>query len=125
MNKIDILSLTSTRVNIINLDEGKDHKLNLNLKCRTRKTGVADGKGMFAGDYTAILTPADEESEEPTFLVEYTIHVVFSYDDPDISQEEIRPIINPEVYPHLRSGIACLMGAAGIPCLILPPYIVQ
>lgn len=123
MDKLTITSLTTTRVNILNLKEYDNIQLHVTINRNTTKVSADSDNSYFSGDYTATMIRTDETPENRTFLVEYSVHANFICNNPQATPESIVSLTTAEIYPHLRSGVSAIMGASGIHPILLPPTV--
>lgn len=123
MEQLYIKSIRTTNVRIINLEELDVPRVKATINRNTKKTGNDSTNSYFSGHYNAVLEKEDESDDNRTFLVDYEIHVEFTYTNPDATPESLASLTTAEIYPHLRAGIASIMGAASIQPMILPPVV--
>lgn len=123
MDKLVITSLITTHVNILNLQEYENIHINVTVNRNTTKKTQDELKSYFSGDYKVMMIRTDEPDDKRTFLIEYVIHAEFECNNPDATPESIVHLTTAEIYPHLRSGVSAVMGAAGIQPIILPPAV--
>lgn len=123
MERLQITSIRTTKVNIINLEELDTPRVKATINRNTKKITNDDTNSYFSGHYNAVLEKEDETDANRTFWVDYEIYVEFTCNNPEATPESIVPFTTAEIYPHLRAGVAAIMGAASIQPLILPPII--
>lgn len=123
MDRLSLTSLKTTKVNILNLVDYDNIHLNVTINRNTKKTSSNSENSFFSGEYTVTMVRSDETDEKRTFLVEYSLRADFTCNNPQATPETIVALITAEMYPHLRSGISAIMGAAGIQPILLPPTV--
>lgn len=123
MDRLVITSLSTTYVNILNLQEYENIHINVTVNRNTTKKAQDESKSCFCGDYKVVMIRSDEPDDKRTFLIEYAIHAEFECSNPEATPESIAHLTTIEIYPHLRAGISAVMGAAGIQPIILPPMV--
>ncbi len=123
MENLVITQLRTTKVSIVNLEDFDNVTLNVEIDRNTHKINSDDKHSYFCGNYTATIFRADETDKNRTFSLEINIFVKFYTHDPRMTIYDTKDLITIAIIPHLRAGIASVMGASGIHPILIPEVI--
>ena len=100
------------------IDPDSELRLNLNQKLEKQEKG-------FKYQLTAsVFKEAENDMEEKTFFIKYSLESHFICDNEELSTEDLCKEALDIMYPYIRAGISSAMGAIGIQPIVLPPHIV-
>nr|WP_298053368.1 hypothetical protein [uncultured Lachnoanaerobaculum sp.] len=120
MEKLVITQLKTTKVSIVNIEEAYDVALNVEINRSTHKITSDDKFSYFYGEYTVNIVRSDETNDNRTFSLEYNVSANFYTHDPSMDIKDVTDLITVSIAPHLRAGIASLMGACGLQPILIP-----